>query len=355
MSAFPEIRRGQPLVAPPALARLTAFLTQEGLLVAVVALFVLFWSIGAPDWLAADSWLTFLGGREIVAHGIPHTDSLAILTSGHAWVDQQWLAQLSLWQLVRIGGIRLALLATILCLAVPLVLAIVLARRRGAAPLAIVPFAVVPGLAFSSFLRAQLFSQLLFVPLLALLAAESHRPSRRVFVVFPLLALWANLHGAAVEGAALVALLGVCEAAAARRASVRAGALVLGPWLCLLATPYGTQTIDYYRSTLGNPILRRALTEWAAPTFPSLYGLALFTLAGAAIALVARRPRALTAFELGALALTLLGGLLAVRSIVWFGYASLVLLPPLVTARRRCSAETPRRAVTSGGSRTRLA
>src|SRR5436309_1134676 len=82
--------------------------------------------------------------------------------------------------------------------------------------------------------RAQIFSQLLFVPLFLLLRRESRRPSRRVLIVFPLLALWANLHGAVVVGVALVAALGATELLRearkpkrSARALARAGALIV--------------------------------------------------------------------------------------------------------------------------------
>jgi hypothetical protein len=46
--------------------------------------------------------------------------------------------------------------------------------------------------------------------------------------------------------------------------------------------------------------------------------------------LIARRPRDLTFFEWGALAVTLAGALTAQRSIVWFSYAALILLPTVL-------------------------
>jgi hypothetical protein len=149
--------------------------------------------------------------------------------------------------------------------------------------------------------------------------------------------VWANIHGAAVVGATLVSLLGACELW--RRRAPRGAVLVLGPWACLLATPYGLATIGYYRATIGNPVFHRAISEWMPPTFPSPGGLTLAVLAAAALFLVTRRHRELTGFELGALAVTLGGALLANRSIPWFAYACLVFLPALVddepTVRRR--------------------
>jgi hypothetical protein len=68
----------------------------------------------------------------------------------------------------------------------------------------------------------------------------------------------------------------------------------------------------------------------------------LFVLAGFALVLIARGPRFLTPFELGALALTCGAALHASRSITWFALAAGMLLPGLLDSERRTSrAEEP--------------
>jgi hypothetical protein len=219
----------------------------------------------------------------------------------------------------------------------PLALAMALARRRGAPAAAIVPFAVISAFGVSSFVRSEIAARLLFVLLLMLLVTESRRPSRRVLLAFPLVALWANVHGSAFVGAALVALLGAAESVAllrgrsrSARAALRPATLLAAPWLCLLATPYGFSVLHYFHATLGNSTLHATQSEWSAPTFLSPVGLTLFPVAAAGLLLVARRRGKLNAFELAALAFTLLGALTAVRSLPWFVYAAIVLLPPLL-------------------------
>jgi hypothetical protein len=302
------------------------FLAEEGLLVASCAVFVALWSLRATALVRADSWLTLLAGREIVRHGLPSHDTLAVMSHGRPWVDQQWLGQLAYYGLAAAGGMKLAVLATIVLLATSIAIAIAFARRRGASAMRILPFVVLPAGFFTSFVRTQVFSQLLFVCLLALLASESRRRSRRVFLAFPLLVLWANLHGAVVVGAALVTLLGASELRRAGRLA-RAVTLVVGPWLCLFATPYGLSVAGYYRDTLTNPLFRSALTEWQPPTLLSPIGLPAFVLAGTVVAVLAARARLLTPFERAALVFTSLGALMAVRSITWLAYAALMLLP----------------------------
>jgi hypothetical protein len=294
--------------------------------------------------LAADSWLTLLGGREILAHGLPHHDSLAILSHGRSWIDQQWLAQLFFYGLYKVGGFGLVLRANVLLYLAPFAICLAAARRRGASPICVLLVGL--GLLFTgTFVRAQVLAELAFVLLVLLLVSESRRPSRRVFLAFPLLVLWANLHGSVVVGALLTAALGAVELVRARRPRARPLALLALPWLCVLATPYGLELVDYYRGTIGNSHLRTYVTEWRSPTFLSVWGLPYFTLIFLAVFLCARLPRRLNGFELLALALTAGGGLLAVRSIIWFYYTAAILLPALLqeVMRARGTSRLPER------------
>src|SRR5205809_967223 len=80
------------------------------------------------------------------------------------------------------------------------------ARRAGASPrsvalVALLPLCVAPWVLQ---LRTQTLALPLFVAVYGLLAADSRRPSLRVWLVFPLLVLWGNLHGSVVLGAMLV-------------------------------------------------------------------------------------------------------------------------------------------------------
>jgi hypothetical protein len=150
-----------------------------------------------------------------------------------------------------------------------------------------------------------------------------------VWLAFALLVLWANVHGSVLVAAALVALLGASELVGRRR-RLRALALMLLPWPCVFVSPYGLSLLGYYSATAGNPLFPKFIEEWGAPTFPTAVGLPFFVTAACALVLVARRPRELTLFELGALALTLVGGLTAERSITWFSYAALLFLPAVL-------------------------
>lgn len=312
-------------------------LQSEGVAVATLGFLAVVTLLAIPQELVQDTWLALVAGREVVEHGLPATDALNIWTRGVRWIDQQWLAQATLYELFRLGGIRLTMLAHVTLLTGTFAAAVVASRRLGGSTLSASMLAVAAVLVapWALQVRAQTAAMPLFVGVLWLLARDSRTPSRSVYLALPLLAIWANVHGTVVLGAALVVVRGVTVAyegfaAHDRRARVPAVvALTFGPIACLLATPYGLSIVGYYEDLLFNPLLREYVVEWKAST-PSADTAAFYAYAAVAAALVVRHRRLLTQFELAALLVTLLGAFLAVRSILWFAIAGLVLLPPLV-------------------------
>ena len=281
-----------------------------------------------------DSWYSLVAGRLIARHGIPHHDSLTSLSLGRVWVDQQWLAHLALYGLWVAGGWAMALLAVVVIYTASFAILAASARRLGASERSTAIVAVpcfLAGLSNTVY-RAQIPSYLLFALVLAILLADARRPSRRVYLVLPLLVLWANVHGSVVLGAGLVALAGVVFAIGSARRGVtprawlpRALVLVVGPWLCVLASPYGLALPGYYRSVLGNHELVHASSEWAASTVRGQPFFFALLLGGALVAGAGRR--ALGPFAALALGLTAVMGLLAVRDIVWFAFTAAAVLP----------------------------
>ena len=264
--------------------------------------------------LVPDSWLLLVGGREVARSGLPAHDTLVVLAHGRRWVDQQWLAQLGAYGLERAGGVRLALLALAAASTGALVLAVAAARTLGASARSIVVVAAAAVFLAPAALqlRAQTPALLLFAALLALLTRETLRQSRRVLFVFPLLALWANVHGSALMGGAVVLLY----AGTVARGQPRRGALlaVTAP-LCLLASPYATQLPGYYARTVVSPLLAKYSQEWQPLSWS--HGKAFLLAVLAALWLVARHGRRLPLFAQVTFALTAVAAIAAVRNLVW--------------------------------------
>jgi hypothetical protein len=317
----------QPILARPSVRRLSARVDADVFPIAAVALLALFPILAASGVVGSDSWLTLLAGRTIVDGGLPHHDTLVAMAHGADWVDQQWLAQLAFYALWAAGGIKLPALASVGLLVGSFASLVVLARRFGgsanAATVVAVPcfLAAVP----AGGMRAQVLALGLYAILLWLLYGELRAPGRGVYLTLPLLVLWANIHGSAILGAGLVALLG---ATLWRRAPAKAATLVVLPWPLLLASPYAPSLPDYYRRLLANPAFTRLVEEWQPSTIRSQT--VFFVLALGGLVLVARYGGRLTSFDRLAFVATLVGGLLAQRNVVWFALLALVVLPRTV-------------------------
>jgi hypothetical protein len=109
--------------------------------------------------------------------------------------------------------------------------------------------------------RVQMFSLVLFPLLLVLLRADQREPSRRIWLVLPLLALWANLHGTVLAGLAILYLY--LSFSLGRRKPVRAGALALTSLVAVCATPAGVRTAHYYYGLTTNLAAQRGVGLWA--------------------------------------------------------------------------------------------
>lgn len=321
------------------LTSLTEWTNRESLLVAIVGIVVAAVLIRLPEELQQDGWLTLVAGREIVWHGLPHVDTLTAWTRGVRWVDQQWLAQLIFYGVVRLGGIKLALLFHALLVASAYCLAIAFARSRGGSARAtalVAAVALFPIVMGSWQMRAQSLAFPLFVALFWLVSRDSREPGRRVLLVAPLLVVWANIHGSVVLAAALVALYGVWLCVRRQRVLEkrrRVGLLLLGIALAApFASPYGLELLSYYKGTLFNSGFSALVVEWGATT-PSLTTAPFFVLAFGAVWLCGRDGRLLTRFEQLALLVTLVAGLHAMRNMIWFALVALMTLPVLLGER----------------------
>jgi hypothetical protein len=331
----PELVSAPAAPGTDALARARAWsgrlVAREALPLAALALHVALVAAVLPFTVVQDTWLALVGGREVASGGLPSADSLTVLAGGAEWVDQQWLGQLALYGLDVLGGLGLALTVHAFVLVGTIAAALVAARRLGGSPRAVAAVASAGTLLapWAWQLRTQSLVYPLFVALLWLLATDARRGSTRVLLVLPLLALWANVHGSVLVGAALAAAAGIVALTQGRGI----GALLLAAPLCVLASPYAAELPGYYRTMLFEPDLRRYVVEWGW-TAPSATTLPFYGLAALTVWTLARRSRRLTWFDRIALAATLAAGVSSLRSIAWFGLAALVLLPPALSSTR---------------------
>ncbi len=214
--------------------------------------------------VGADArWLAALGGTIARVGRIPSSIPYAAAPS-HDWVNVPVLGELVFHWLEALGGDRG--LVTAQAIAVAATLTLVLRDMRaagvsdGARALVIVgiPFATVSALFV---VRAQLFSLPLFALALVLLRAEARRPSRRIWLIVPLLALWSNLHGAVLLGLVVVTAYLLLERI--RRERWTALGVLVGSWGALFATPALARTGDYYLGVMHGEPAASGFGLWA--------------------------------------------------------------------------------------------
>ena len=253
------------------------------------------------------------------------------LTAGRPWQDQQWLAHLCGYGLDVVGGLRLVSLVDACLLVGALLIAMVAARRLGGSPTWTTAIAApVLLILLPTPVRSQAFAMPLFAALIWLLARDARRADRRIWLVLPLLALWANVHGSVLLGSALRAAplrdrhRHRCPQRD-RRGIGRPLALALAALLAPFASPYGLSLLEYYRATATSGGFHDLIAEWTGTTFRG--SPAFFVVAAVAIVCVVRPELRLGLFDALALVMLALAGLDTTRNVVWLPIAAVVLLP----------------------------
>jgi hypothetical protein len=299
--------------------------------------------------LGPDTYISLSAGRFISAHGLPRTDHLSVAAAGRPWVDQQWLAHVLFYALWRAGGDAAVAASSALGVGLAVGLLYALCARRGAD---MVSTWIGTGGAFVVCVmfaetRAQSFAYPLFVALLWILLTELDRGrfSRRALLVVPVIALWANLHGSVLVGAALAAacfgLRGARNVAGRRpRAALPDLAVALLAVAAVFATPYGTAIVGYYPRVLGDPALN-TIAEWQPSSFTILnipFVAILVGLVGTAFFSRGRRLP-VPAWPVGIAAALAVLATHAIRYQVWFAIAAAPALALLVTRIRAPAGE----------------
>ncbi len=230
-------------------------------------------------------WLAALGHVIVHRGTIPAGVPFASAPTGH-WPNALVLAELIFGGLESTLGDRGLMLAQLLAVAAALTILARDARAGGAEAIgtgAALLLVGVGGLPSLSIARVQLFSLLLFPVLVALLRSQARAPSRRIWLAVPLLALWSNLHGAALLGLGVLVAYLLVERA--RRQPALAAAVAAASAVAMCLTPALGRTVDYYHGVVTNEAAQRGAGMWGPLSFTSPLDLVLVL---AAIVLLAR-------------------------------------------------------------------
>ena len=260
--------------------------------------------------VGADArWLAALGA--VIAHAghIPSSIPYAAAPS-QDWVNVPVLGELVFHLLWSLDGDRGLVVAQAAAVAATLALLLrdMRAARATDTASALVLVAI-PLAAASSFfvVRAQMFSLPLFALLVLLLRSDARAPSRRIWLLVPLVALWSNLHGAVLAGLVVATMYLVFQ----RRAF---GVLAVA-WAAVFLTPALVHTGDYYWTVLHSEPAASGFGLWAPLSLHNPLDVLFVAVALALLFLAVRaHPRR---WELVCLAFLALSTVHVARNSIW--------------------------------------
>ncbi len=287
-----------------------------------------------------DLYLQLLGGRLIAQHGFTTVDPFPTIAEGSSWLNQQWLTELTVYQVSRLIGITGLTIAYATLIAAPLALLLWLCRHKGATMMVALAALYCPGLWVIVHPRAAGFTLLAFslivgiVVMTWLVPRSLPKANRRFRIGIPMIllvfALWANFHGGFIAGLLLLAMVtfglaldrlrGLSDAIGAHRIIVLALTGALAVITISVATPLGGSIWSYILS-FRNPAIALVSSEWD-PAFDS--PLALLYLAIAAAFAVWLWSKVSSPRPLGPLIVTagfVVFALLALRNLIFIGPA----------------------------------
>ena len=177
-----------------------------------ILLGVAFFAMAVRETIDPDLWWHLRTGEAILAHGIPQTDIFSYTVPEHEWVVQQWLTDVVMWLVYRVGGAA----GLIIVFAGLVTATFLLIYKRCAGRPYLAAFTVLLGLLTAALpigVRPQMVN-IFFLPLF-LFILEGYREgkvARKRLYLLPLLTLlWANMHSGFMVGVAVLALYVVGE------------------------------------------------------------------------------------------------------------------------------------------------
>ena len=327
------------MTTPPARRDRGVRLLWAGITILVPALLVSVASISAADM----AYGIRAGGQVLDGAGIPRSDTFTFTAAGLPWIDQQWLAQAIFAAVYRLGGWpALATLWAVIIVAIEAVLW--RAARSMGAGVRTTGVSLLLGFlvaAQGSALRSQVLGLLFLAALTALVAERNVHPGR-LWLVIPLLAAWANLHGSFPVGLALLGLAAVQDVAGRHHPRRAAATLVLAAG-ATLANPFGLDAWRYVATIGTDPTIARFVTEWRHTPLLDPAGAAFYASVVAVVVIVlvrirqGERPPWTTLAWLAGLAFL---GAWAVRAVAWWGVGAAPIAAALLAGVRQ-----PRRQV----------
>jgi hypothetical protein len=274
-------------------------------------------------------------GEFVLDGGLRGIDSFAYTKTG-PYEGMEWLSQVTFALAHRAGGLTGVAILAGLVIATAIALVVLLMRRAGVDPLLayLVGTLAAIGASVHWVPRPHIFTFLFLTLLLFLLEFGTRR---RLWIIVPFFALWANLHGMFILGFMILAVWSAGALAEAwqsagddRRAwldRARYGALAIG--LAVIGTminPHGPGVFRGVTRCLGDSYIFQNTAEFQSLSFQSLYGRMVLIMLLGMLALFAIKRERPTYPRLFLVLFMLAAGLTSARMMPLFALFGLPLL-----------------------------
>jgi hypothetical protein len=217
-------------------------------------------------------------GQYILAHhAVPTTDLFSFSRAGAPWFAWEWGTDVIYAALYQIGGLKAIVLTSGAMIGLFGVIVLRYTLWRGANMLvAVFTTMLAVGASSMHFLaRPHLFTLVLVPVCFWVLEADRRQPTRWLWALIPVTAVWTNLHGGFVIFLACIGLLAAGSAlgawldpGAGRWPAVgRYSTLLVGCSLASLINPYGWQLHAHIIEYLRADWIKDVVQEFQAPTF----------------------------------------------------------------------------------------
>jgi hypothetical protein len=234
-----------------------------------------------------DVWWHIKVGETILAtHRFPTTDPYSFTVAGQPWLAYEWLGEVLLAAVNRIGGvvgldILLIAIGSVIMIALYALATITCGNSKAGFVTAAI-LLLLAGVSFS--LRPQMIGYFFLIVTLILLERFRQGHDKSIWLLPPLMLLWVNIHGSWVIGLGTIFVYWISGLL-----NFRVGNLEARPWtesdrsriafsflLCLLMlpiTPYGTRiAVSPFEYALSLPLNVKYIEEWQPMTFNLLSG-----------------------------------------------------------------------------------
>lgn len=214
-------------------------------------------------------------------HAVPTTDPFSFSKPGQTWFAHEWLTSVLYASLVRVGGLKALVLFTGILLALYNTILLRQTVKWGANSLLAIALVLAGTNAASIHFhtRPHVFTLLFLTIATAMIAQDRRQSTKWIWLLAPLTALWANMHGGfvvvfavlglVVLGSAAEMLLDPSLRAAKKAMAIRYSLLGIACAVASLFNPQGIKLHLHIIDLLQTSWFKTHINEYQSPSFTS--------------------------------------------------------------------------------------